>query len=352
MRLLATCGVIAVLSSSLIASEESPKFVVVVDITKLDESNDPFGNPKKRMLSFENTARYKALYDGLLADAPLDDVMKLAGELGAGLETRWISKQGDRLAVFVFADPKNLRGVAVHFEEKNRLTRLSKDIVTAIELAGAIAGRPQAIEANEPVNSRLFYYPLKRRRAELTIQTAIRQMNEIPATNTEPLTPKVEASKPDQMPSVTLITGPREALFLSADVPLNHASQLKLNDAKNGVELKDEPGTFYVGVDYTFGDILSEPSGFWDRVVLKGLIKASKQPWDSIGWAIAVRSLEIPFLGIQLDLITPFAGYTYTRQDEVPVTGQKPRRRRNSERRFGVSLNLDSALSWVKKEKK
>jgi hypothetical protein len=148
-------------------------------------------------------------------------------------------------------------------------------------------------------------------------------------------------------PSVDVITGPREHWFLSADVPITAAEALTFDKDTGQVTLGDEPSTFYLGVNFLVGDLKDPKRSFIGNVVVKGLLKASNRPLDSYGFALGLRGQYLSKLGLNLDALTPLVAMTFT-QEDVEENGVVTRRaRRNSELRFGVSLNLDQAVKWV-----
>jgi hypothetical protein len=161
--------------------------------------------------------------------------------------------------------------------------------------------------------------------------------------------PKAEEAAEDVLkPKAELLTGPIEHWFLSADVPLNDVKALSFDKDTNQVTLSDEPSTFYLGVNFLLGDIKETSRPFLQNLVFKAMLKASKHPLDSVGVAIGLRGQWLAKWGLNLDALTPFVGWTSTQEDAVETNGTVTKRaRRNSELRFGVSLNLDQAVKWV-----
>lgn len=146
----------------------------------------------------------------------------------------------------------------------------------------------------------------------------------------------------------SLLTGPKEHWFFSADVPLTKASQLQTNEQTGQVELADEPSTFYVGVNFMWGDLAAADQGFFSNVVFKGLLKASRRPLDSLGFGMSMRGLHLKSFGLDFDTLSPFCAITFTKQDRATAGSGAEGGGRNHEVRFGVALNLDKALAWVK----
>lgn len=147
-------------------------------------------------------------------------------------------------------------------------------------------------------------------------------------------------------PSVDLSTGPREHWFLSADVPVTKAEALMFDEDTGQVTLGTEPSTFYIGLNFLAGDIKDPKRTFLGNLVVKGLLKASNRPLDSVGIGVGLRGQYLSKIGLNLDVLTPFIAVTFT-QEDLEENGEVTRRaRRNSELRFGVSLNLDQAAKW------
>jgi hypothetical protein len=156
-----------------------------------------------------------------------------------------------------------------------------------------------------------------------------------------------KADEQPAKPTAQLITGPVEHWFLSADVPLNDVKALTFDKDTNQVSLGDEPSTFYIGINFLFGDLKDPRRSLVGNLVVKGMIKASNRPLDSFGAAIGLRGQYLSKWGLNLDALTPFVAVTAT-QEDVEEDGVIIRRaRRNQEVRIGVSLNLDQAVKWV-----
>ena len=148
-------------------------------------------------------------------------------------------------------------------------------------------------------------------------------------------------------PKADLLTGPKEHWFLSAAVPLTKATALKLDAKTDQLVLDDEPSAFYVGVNFLAGDLSDDRRTVLENLVFSILVKASRRPLDSLGVSVGLRGQYLNRLGLNLDVLTPFVGWTFTK--EAVQEGEIVRERgpRNAELRFGVALNLDQALKWV-----
>jgi hypothetical protein len=119
-------------------------------------------------------------------------------------------------------------------------------------------------------------------------------------------------------------------------------------DEKGAVTGIADPSAFYVGVAFQFGDLLTKHNNPIYNLSIKALVKGSARPMDSYGVAVGLRGSYLSKFGIDFDLISPFASYLSTR--EVPEdSAQVPRSStRQKTWTFGLSLNLDAALAWLK----
>jgi hypothetical protein len=79
-------------------------------------------------------------------------------------------------------------------------------------------------------------------------------------------------------------------------------------------------------------------------------VKASGRPQDSYGVALGLRGNYLKKWGIDFDLVSPFVAYVSTR--EVPENSEllPSNEVRHGSVVAGLSLNLDTALSWLKNE--
>ncbi|HYM61837.1 MAG TPA: hypothetical protein VEZ11_13200, partial [Thermoanaerobaculia bacterium] len=125
---------------------------------------------------------------------------------------------------------------------------------------------------------------------------------------------------------------------------------LKYDQTNKTFTTKDTPTTYYVGFDYGLGDVVTtDQQKAWEAIVLKLLVKISKNPLDSYGAAIGYRSPNFSILGMTLQSFTPFVGYFRTKVNDKDQSGN-PIVRRKSGVRAGISLNIDRAVDWVKKK--
>jgi hypothetical protein len=169
------------------------------------------------------------------------------------------------------------------------------------------------------------------------------------SANTTP-SPSSQARAPIQVLAATLLTGPAEHWFLSTDVAVNgsDAADVSIDDDGKPV-VGEKPTRFHIGANYLIGDLV-DPSrrSFIQNVYLKAMITASSRPLDSYGVALGLRGSFLKNLNINLDLLSPWIGYTWTKADDVDGEATS-RERRAKTLRYGVGLNLDKALDWISK---
>lgn len=236
------------------------------------------------------------------------------------------AKAPPQIAIYVIYDLKG-DPPALSIEEVERKTQLATDSGILIQMIKELA-----FAAEPVVGVRREVYQLTKPRASLTC------------------TASQTVGGQETKAETVVTTGPTEHLFLSADVPLNSINKLEYDDASAQLVERDPPETFYVGLDYQLGDLLSPRRGGLKGLVLKGLLQMSKRPQDSFGVAVGYRVPDLSLLGLSLNTFSPFAGVVWTREDRVTAEGE-PRRNAARTRDYvvGISLNLDRAMGWLKK---
>jgi hypothetical protein len=268
---------------------------------------------------------------------------------------RWEASRDARLDVFVVYRGEKPR---IRFTEQSRKTRISTDIATLMKLGGRLIGGLEA--GGEPLSCSAQTYVLERERANLAV--TIEQPKRAASTGGSNEVVRLEGggaaaakagSTEDSTAtaSATLVTGPAEHWFLSADLPFRRFNELKLDD-KNQIQPTETPTRFFVGLNYSLGDLLSERPAFSQAIVLKGSILASKHPLEAFGGAIAYRGPLVKSFGFNFDTVSPFIGWFWTRSDVTPP-GESPdtTHKFTSTFQMGFTFNLTEALSWTKGDK-
>lgn len=236
-------------------------------------------------------------------------------------EDRWIATKGDVLHVYVLHG--SATAVDIQFQETQRDTRFAEDLEVLKKL---VAERAATVDIEKRD------YRLTKVRARLTV------------------TASTGSDDQKQTAEKTIITGPSEHLFLSADVPFNDLKQVKYDNSTHQLVSKDTPTKFFAAVDYQVGDLFLPPTGA-GGIVFKALFQPSRTPLSSYGMGIGFRSSQVKIGSFELDKLTPFVAYVRSRQDTVTADGtpQKDAKLTN-DFVWGLSFNLDNALAWVKKQ--
>jgi len=315
---LLSCAI--VVSASAAASGQTPSRYVFFDF------RDPKAPSSKRVYSLPTDG--VALNDS----STVDQVVQFLAAHKAKSAFRWISSRGDTVGVFVIGTAATKADFAlrvnVEFDEQERQSRFVTDLMTLLQIVGRAAAPPEQ-----------FYfqtYTLQDTRANLAITATVTPQGKTAeaATSTEKSNGKLTA---------TLVTGPREHLFLSADLPVTRVSELKLTDGTTIAPSKD-PTSFYIGINYALGDLLSKARAVNDYLFLKGVVKAAtNRPLSSVGAGLGLRGFSVA--GIDFDIASPFILWTSSRleDDNGVATGE-----RATAVRWGISFNLNRALKWGK----
>jgi len=243
---------------------------------------------------------------------------------------RWISQAGDELHIYAITD----KGITpqVKVDETARKTTLATDIRTLLRVATNVVGAQSTEGARYRISA--YRYTLTKRRANLTVTAALLNEKKEPG-------PTVATAK--------VVTGPTEHLFLSADVPLNSGKQLKFDDKNNAIVTRDDPKAFYASINGRLGDLFHDDR-WWEKIVIKGLVAASKHPLDGYGIGIGIRGDVFGRWGLELDGFSPFVAWMSVKNDETAIANGASKR--SSQTRIGISLNLDKAVDWLAPKKK
>lgn len=135
--------------------------------------------------------------------------------------------------------------------------------------------------------------------------------------------------------SESLVAGPREIFYLTADMPVSQVKQVQYDKASNTVTEKDTPSTFYFGFNITpFGDAATNyrADSVLENLSLKLLAKASSRPSESTGIGI----------GYRLSMFDFFVAHMRTQDDPNVSSGGA-----TSSTAYGISFNISKAVDWV-----
>jgi hypothetical protein len=136
------------------------------------------------------------------------------------------------------------------------------------------------------------------------------------------------------------LSGPLEHWSISADVFTTRKTVFKKSDTGT-FGLDGKPPVFYVSLNFLLGDLPSADRSFLQNIELKWLAQGSNKPLDSTGFGIGLRGSYARRFGFDFDLLSPYVGFTWTAQADT----SEPR---VMQARFGVGLNINKALDWVK----
>ena len=135
--------------------------------------------------------------------------------------------------------------------------------------------------------------------------------------------------------SESLVAGPREMFYLTADMPVSQVKQVQYDKASNKVTEKDAPSTFYFGFNITpFGDAATNyrADSVLENMSIKLLAKASSRPSESTGIGIGYRFSMFDF----------FVAHMRTQDDPNVSSGGA-----TSSTAYGISFNISKAVDWV-----
>lgn len=135
--------------------------------------------------------------------------------------------------------------------------------------------------------------------------------------------------------SESLVAGPREIFYLTADMPVSQVKQVQYDKASNTVTEKDTPSTFYFGFNITpFGDAATNyrADSVLENLSLKLLAKASSRPSESTGIGI----------GYRLSMFDFFVAHMRTQDDPNVSSGGA-----TSSTAYGISFNISKAVDWM-----
>lgn len=315
--------------------------------------------------------------------------------------TRWISDKGDIVWMYIIYKPKEMAPKIEGPTEAKRDRRIVSQMDTLTDIVAKIAGLTEDESEAMAEAAKIGEYGIQKKahrlgRLRATLSASVGFYEEAEATRTGrtdratrlrerliavqeelsnlavPTTPSERATAQDlaktavalrdeqsavsqggarseKSASIEIITGPAEHWFLSADIAINDVEQLKFDTDTGMLSERGEPSPVYLGINYQLGDIHTKGKLFWKNFVLKGMIEASSTPSESLGAAIGYRGFTRKKHGLDLTTFSPWIGYTFTKEDEMDSMGGFTRNTaRNSEFRWGISVNLDKLFGWVK----
>ena len=263
-------------------------------------------------------------------------------DLAAHSSNRWVSHQGDSVQVIVLRPAGELPDMNI--EEKSRHSRLTADLDSLIELAGAIANKQPGMKGRDAFSFTLRKYRLRNTRATLKIEAHFNTPDSAR-----------DATNPPQPVSTTLVTGPSERLFLSANAAFTKLRQVRYNASEKTFEPGNKPTEFLLGLNYSMQDLFQNDNATGLRAFVKGiylglLVEPSRRPFNQIAATVGFRHSPPPFESVfSLETVSPYIGFAWAR-DDVPGDSA-PSRVENRYGRpsliMGLALGLDKALGWL-----
>ena len=207
----------------------------------------------------------------------------------------------------------------VKLKEEKRKTRISEDFATLKKIADSLVGTKvlKELEVVAVTKKECVIYEQHHNRTTVEVQALDAQDKEIG--------------------SFTLVAGPTERFYLSADMPVTNIKQLSYDSGTNSVIEKEKPASFYIGLNAKMGDVFRNYSSdeFYNDISIKVLIKASSRPSESMGVGI----------GYSFKLMEVFVARVWTKDDQnaggasIGTTASTI---------FGVSFNPTKGLEWIK----
>jgi hypothetical protein len=313
----------------------------------------------------------------------LNCIRKQADTLVKRSSNRWFGRKGDTLNVIVLGPVG--RHPKFDFKEQARQTRLTTDLATLVQVAQKMGEIKALIPAPVQPAVVLTYRPylLTKPRGNLTVAVSLKAPK--PSKSPEPAkapspTESAKRSKPsDAKPqprpadepavsaedeeeetperlTTSLVTGPQEHFFLSANAAFTQVRQVKYDEKSRTLEPDKKPKEFLLGVNYAIGDLFAEDDAtglrsFLNGVFLSLLLEGSNKPFNQIAASLGFRR-NLPLLDqfLTLNTVSPYVGVVWARNDLVSDSGASSTVKSKYGKGkliTGLSLNLDKALGWL-----
>lgn len=324
--------------------------IVLVDLIPSDNEN-PVAT---RVFSFTEeddepvVTQMMALVRSLNSNSPasiqraLSFLRQHGEELSTHTSSRWVSHQGDSVNVIVFHPEDQLPTIT--FEEAARESRLSADLDSLIETAGSITTL-EAAAARRTVAITRRKYRLRNGRAVLKITAQTSRDSE------------GKGSDEDKEPPVitSIVTGPSERVFLSANAAYTKVRQVKYNSSEDTFEPGHKPTELLLGINYSLHDVFQNErstgiGAFVQGVYFGFLMEPSRRPFNQIATTIGFRHSPPPFESLfSLETVSPYIGLVWARDDVPDASSENHVKTRYGKRALimGFALGLDRALGWL-----
>lgn len=266
-------------------------------------------------------------------------------ELSVQSSNRWVSHNGDSVEVILLR-PTGQAG-EVDFEEKARQSRLTADIDSLMEIAISIANKT-AVKGQTGMSFTRRKYRLRNRRGVLRISAALE------ASATDPEKTEPAADQPAPL-STTLVTGPAERVFLSANAAYTKIRQVKFNTDAGTFEPGSKPTELFIGINYSLQDIFQNDAASGTKAFLRGiyfgfLVEPTKRPFNQLAATVGFRHSPPPFESLfSLETVSPYIGIVWARDDVADASSTSRIKTRYGKPSviMGLSLGLDKAIGWL-----
>jgi hypothetical protein len=270
-------------------------------------------------------------------------------ELSMHSSNRWVSHQGDSVEVIVFGPDGQTPNIT--FQEAARQSRLTSDLDSLVETAGSVDQNEEGkARGNIAVTRRK--YRLRDNRAVLKISA----QTESPDAGRKGKSKGDDEDKDTEPPIITtIVTGPSERVFLSANAAYTKIRQTKYNASDQTFEYGNKPTELLIGVNYSMHDMFQNDNASGLGAFLRGmyvgfLVEPTKRPFNQIAATVGFRHSPPPFESLfSMETVSPYIGVVWAR-DDVP----DPQSSTHVKTRYGkpalimgFALGLDKALGWL-----
>jgi hypothetical protein len=248
------------------------------------------------------------------ADSKSERILK--SEKPGTLEQMHYSSSGSYIVIRLGERNTGIPDSNININETDRQTRISQEIGAVLQAVKAPAVQALTGEAPQAINTfPCVKYQQRNERSTITVSFP-------------------DKDDPKKVVKKSFIAGPAEHWYLSADMPITKAKQLKWDTQTNKAVEANTPQTFYLGLNLKFGDVYTEAgdASWYSNFTVKALAQVSG-PTNSYGFG----------LGYDFGPVNVFVARVSTKNDGVssPDGGSK------LSTIGGVSFNLENGIKWL-----
>lgn len=253
------------------------------------------------------------------ADSKSERILK--SEKAGTWEQMPYSSNGSYIVIRLGERNTEIPSKPIRISETDRQTRISQEISKVLQAVKPPSERVMALDGTrQEINTfPCVKYQQKKERSTITVSF-----------------PDDSDPKNEKANQKTFIAGPVEHWYLSADMPVTKAKQLKWDAQTNKAVEANAPQTFYLGLNFKTGDVYTEADAdgvsWYNNFTFKILAQVSA-PTNSYGVG----------LGYDFGPVNVFGARISTKNDGVssPDGGSK------LSTIWGVSFNLENGLKWL-----